>query len=244
MMKTILLTGSAGRVAQGMIPSLRRHYRLRLLDLKRPPACDGNRWIEGSMLEHAVLDRAVSGVDGVIHCAVARGNPTARQIDVNLKGHYLLLEASARHGVPRFVHVSSTATVIGHWHNGDNVTVNSPYTTRGRYSMCKALQEQMCAHMARNSPLRIVALRPWHPCGGLTKDDGREEHREYAPGLIDFADFAEACRLGLEQDLPGRFEIFHTVATREARQRFDAARTEAILGFRAKEDFSSLLDEV
>lgn len=87
-----------------------------------------------------------------------------------------------------------------------------------------------------------MALRPWEPCEGLTEVDasGRETPRKYRPGLIDTRDFGEACRLGIETDLPHAFEVFHTVATREARERFDAARTEEWLGFRAKEDFQRL----
>jgi nucleoside-diphosphate-sugar epimerase len=109
--------------------------------------------------------------------------------------------------------------------------------------MCKLLQEQICEHVAHNSEVRIVALRPWQPCEGLTEVEasGREKPRQYMPGLIDTRDFGEACRLALERDLPNAFEVFHAVATREARERFDAERTERLLGFRAGEDFQSLL---
>jgi hypothetical protein len=109
--------------------------------------------------------------------------------------------------------------------------------------MCKLLQEQICEHVAHNSEVRIVALRPWQPCEGLTEVEasGREKPRQYMPGLIDTRDFGEACGLALERDLPNAFEVFHAVATREARERFDAERTERLLGFRAGEDFQSLL---
>jgi len=48
------------------------------------------------------------------------------------------------------------------------------------------------------------------------------------------------CRLAIEATELGDFEVFHIVATAEARKRFDADRTEKLLGFRAKLDFGDL----
>jgi nucleoside-diphosphate-sugar epimerase len=238
----VLVTGAASPIARGVVGTLRGHHDLRLLDVRRPDEPGDDPWVVGSILDPAALDEALEGIDAVLNFVVVRSDDTGEMFDVNVKGLYLLLEAAAARDVRRFVHVSSTAPVIGHWYAGRPVTVASPPTTRGRYSLCKWLQEQVCEHVARNESMRIVALRPWMPCDGptVTDDAGRTVRREYAAGLIDTRDFGEACRLALEADLPGAFEVFHTVATREARRRFDADRTESVLGFRAAEDFESL----
>jgi nucleoside-diphosphate-sugar epimerase len=244
--KKILITGAAGVVARGVVPTLAEHFELRLLDvISYDPFADFD-WVVGSITDPELLEKALGGIQAVVNFAVSgrpgTGKNTGLMFDVNVKGLYLLLEASERNKIQRFVHVGSTAPVIGHWYEGGKITVESPYTTAGRYSLTKMLQEEICKHVAQNSDLSIVVLRPWAPREGLvTKDEaGREVPRSYAPGLIDTQDFAQACRLAIETEDLGKFEVFHTVATREARERFDVERTERVLGFRAREDFESL----
>lgn len=237
----VLITGAAGEVAPGVVRALARHYELRLLDLVRSDASPEHECIVGSILDAQVLSRALKDVHAVVHMAIAketagRKPDTEQFFDVNVKGLYLLLAAAAEADVRCFVHMGSTAPVIGHWYAGENITVHSPYTTRGRYSLTKALQETVCEHFARNSDVRLVVLRPWVPCDA----SGAKPPAEYTPGLIDGEDLGEACRLAIEATHLGRFEVFHTVATPEARRRFDADRTEKLLGFRAKLDFKDL----
>ena len=239
----MLITGAASSIAPGVIRTLEKSYELRLLDQAPSPIFPDHDWVVGSILDRDLLQEALRAVQLVVNFVIVRDLAPERMIEINVAGLFGLLETVAEAGIRRFVQVSSTATVIGHWYQGQDITVNSSYTTRGRYSLCKMLQEKVCDHVARNSAVQIVALRPWHPCAGLTVVDeaGVEAPRAYAPGLIDTEDFGQACRLASEVDLSTPFEIFHTVATAEARGRFDAQRTEDILGFRAREDFSALL---
>jgi nucleoside-diphosphate-sugar epimerase len=246
----ILVTGAAGAVAGGAVRTLAGHFELRLLDVKRAKGSAHQDWVIGSILDQEVRRKALEGVGAVVHFAIVRPSSddeqdTDRTFDVNVKGLYLLLETCDQLGIRRFVHVSSTAPVIGHWYAGRDVSVTSPPTTVGRYSLTKWLQEQICEHMARNSEMTIIALRPWAPCDGLTtvSETGDQIPRPYQPGLIDSEDFGHACRLAIQADHLRGFQLFHTVATQEARRRFDAARTEQMLGFRAREDFSSLLQK-
>ncbi len=241
----LLVTGVCGRVGRGVVRALGKHYELRLLDLQQPPAPNEHEYVQGSILDEALVLRAVDGVGGVVHMAIASkatGAPsTDDSFDVNVKGLYKLLEAADAVGVGKFVHVSSTAHVIGHWYAGQNLSVVSSPTTRGRCSLTKALQEQVCEHFSRNSQMRIVALRLWHPCRAedVYARLGKGED-VYSPGLIDTEDFGEACRAALEADELGRFEIFHCIATPEARKRFDIERTEKLLSWRPKHDFADL----
>jgi nucleoside-diphosphate-sugar epimerase len=237
----VLITGAAGQVASGVVEPLSRYFDLRLSDVKPSGRFAEYDWIIGSILDIDFLHEAMKDVQAIINFTVVRpeaddAEATAQTFDVNVKGLYFLLEAAEQAGIERFVHVSSTAPVIGHWYEGTKVTVNSALTTRGRYSLAKALQEVICAHIARNSNMRVVVLRPWHPTEVSAKPD-------YHPGLISAEDFAEACRLAIDSTVLGQFEIFHAVATQEARERFDAERTEHLLGFRAKEDFHELLSK-
>lgn len=238
--KRVLVTGASSKISRGVIRKLEENYELCLLDLERSKDFPDHKWVVGSILNPSVLDEALENADAIVNFILKRGDITESIFDVNVKGLYVMFEALKRRNIQRFVHVSSTATVIGHWYSGtERITVESPFATQGRYSMCKMLQERICEHVARNSDIQIVALRPWAPCEGLSSKDefGKDVLRKYEPGLIDTEDFGVACQLAIEANLPHSFEIFHTVATHEARTRFDSERTEKLLGFRAKEDF-------
>ena len=244
----VLVTGASGLVARGVIQTLAKYHTLKLLDLTRSERFADHDWAVGSILDPAFLENALQDVDTIVHCvkppeADDHHTETAQGFDINLKGLYFLLDIAVQAGIRRFVHVSSTAPVIGNWYEGQDITIDAAYTTRGRYSLTKMLQERICEHMARNSDMTLVALRLWVPCEGVTMVDesGQEVPRPYHPGLIDTRDFGEACHLALETEDIGPFEIFHIVATQEAQERFDAARTKSILGFEAKEDFHHLL---
>ena len=248
-MMRVLITGAAGVVAPGVIRTLRQYYNVKLLDLVKSDQFPEHEWVLGSILDRTFLENAVHDVQAVVHCAATRKMPgrvisTEQFFDVNVKGLYLLLEACKQAQIHRFVHVSSTAPVIGHWHKNRNISIHSPYTTQGRYSLTKMLQEEICEHIARNSDMTVVALRLWVPCEGPTMidDTGTEVPRPYHPGLIDTNDFGEACHLALSAEHLQHFELFHVVATEEARQRFDADRTKELLGFKASQDFSSLVE--
>jgi len=244
----VLITGVSGMVGPGVVRALAGKHELRLLDLVRKDELAGYEWAVGSILDAKFLADAVKGVDAVVHmvrvCKVSLPGPTTADFfDVNVKGTYLVLEAAASEGIKRFVHVSSTAPVIGHWYEGRDITVDSPLTTTGRYSLTKAIQETICEHFSRNSDMRVTVLRPWMP---READEVRRQasgQDAYKAGLIDTEDFGRACLAAIEKDDLGKFEIFHCVATAEARRRFDAERTDRILGWRAKDDFADLAPE-
>jgi len=244
-----LLTGVSGQVGAGVARALRGECQLRLLDIKRPDN-DYGEFIQASLLDADALAGAVEGMEAVVNLAVARKSakcePTTDDFfDVNVKGLYMLLEAAREAGVKRFVHVSSTATVIGHWYAGRRISVSSPYTTRGRYSLTKALQELLCEHFSRNSSVRITALRLWSPCDAESVyARARSGENVYAPGLIDTEDFGRACLAAMEADGLDPFTIFHCVATPEAVGRFDAERTERLLGWRARVNFADLSPDI
>lgn len=250
----VLVTGASGRVAPSVIRVLQKYYDLRLLDLVRFDQLAYHDWAIGSVLDQNFLHNALEYVGAIVHFATPKNADSGRSgaegrsvtteqlFDANVKGLYQLLEVCKKRRIKRFVHVSSATTVIGHWHAGKKITVDSPYSTDDQYSLTKMLQEQICQHVVRNSNMTIVALRPWMLCDGLsvTSESGQEVLRPYHPGLIDSKDFAEACHLAIKNEDLKQFQVFHTVATQEARKRFDAKRTKKILGFEAKQDFKVL----
>ncbi len=117
----VLITGSASGVAKGVIRRLDEVYDLRLLDLHRSDDFLDHDWVIGSILDRKALDTALKQAEAVINFVIVRGDASELSFDVNVKGLYMLLEAIEYHGIKRFVQVSSTATVIGHWYEGKRI---------------------------------------------------------------------------------------------------------------------------
>jgi UDP-glucose 4-epimerase len=124
----VLITGGSGFIGshivehyQGIadeirvLDNLRTGYKRNLQGLK----C---RFIEGSITDRDLVNRAVQGVDYVFHLAALVSVPEsmakpAECVDINVKGLLNVLEASAQAGVKKLVFASSAAIY------GDNPTV-------------------------------------------------------------------------------------------------------------------------
>jgi nucleoside-diphosphate-sugar epimerase len=102
------------------------------------------------VLDKNQVERAIEGVDVVVHCAVGPG-------DVTVKGTENMLAASHRHGVRKFVHLS-TIDVYGTV-EGD-VDETAPYQYTGSaYGDSKIEAEKLCwRYLERGVP--TVILRP------------------------------------------------------------------------------------
>ena len=117
----VLVTGASGQAGPGVVNALAKRHKLRLTDLIKSDKLSIYPWVVGSMTDHQTLAKAVNGMDAVVHMARVFRHPgtdptTDDFLDVNVKGTYLLLEAAAKAGVKVFVHISSTAHVIGNWY--------------------------------------------------------------------------------------------------------------------------------
>ncbi|HIY66504.1 MAG TPA: dTDP-glucose 4,6-dehydratase [Candidatus Agrococcus pullicola] len=93
-------------------------------------------FVHGDILDPDVLDRVLPGVDAVVHFAaeshVDRSVLDASVfIDTNVAGTQRLLDAALRHGVGRFVHVSTDEVYgsidEGSWAEDHLLEPNSPY---------------------------------------------------------------------------------------------------------------------
>lgn len=107
----VLVTGGAGFLGAHVVDAFVRAGRpVRLLDLV-PPArpLAGVEWLQGSVCDGALVERAVQGADSVVHAAFAspRQDPEAMR-RVNVDATRQLFEAAVRAGVRRFVLISST----------------------------------------------------------------------------------------------------------------------------------------
>lgn len=112
--KLVLITGAAGNVGQTVFHGLKSHFALRAFDLKPTPgAADAHI---GDLADRAAVDRAVAGVDTIIHlggCPRMEADFMRDLVKPNLEGMWHMLDAARLAGVKRFIFASSTNVAFG-----------------------------------------------------------------------------------------------------------------------------------
>lgn len=116
----------------------------------------------GDLADPETSERATSAVDGVVHLAarvgVTGGWSAFQSANVDATEH--LLDAARRHGVGRFVHVSTPSVAhTGVALVGAEAGPADPDHTRGHYARSKARAEQI-ALSASSDRFPVVAIRP------------------------------------------------------------------------------------
>lgn len=111
--ESYLVTGGAGFLGINLVRYLlARGHTVRSLDIApfEHPEQGAVEAIQGDIRDPATVERAMAGVDLVVHCAAALPLYTPEEIfSTDVDGTRLLLESAQAHQVARFIHVSSTA---------------------------------------------------------------------------------------------------------------------------------------
>ena len=109
----VLITGGAGFLGINLIRHLMaKGYALASLDVEEFDYPERGRieTIKADIRDKALVDRAMEGIDLVVHTAAALPLYSPEDIyTTDVEGTRNVLEAARRHGVERVVHVSSTA---------------------------------------------------------------------------------------------------------------------------------------
>lgn len=170
----ILVTGASGllgrTVAATLIARSARHQRGdRIYTFQRgASSINGAEDRTGSITDPDAVERAVSGVDAVIHLAAKvsfAGAP--EEFDaVNVEGTRLLLAAAEKAGVSDVVFVSSPSVAHhGSAIMGEGAGPATPHLARGNYARSKA-EAELLALAADRPGFRVAAIRPhivWGP---------------------------------------------------------------------------------
>jgi nucleoside-diphosphate-sugar epimerase len=109
----VLITGGAGFLGINLARHLdKRGYALVSLDVEEfdYPERDRVEIIKGDIRDKSLLERAMEGIDHVVHTAAALPLYSPEDIyTTDVEGTRNVLDAALRHGVKRVVHISSTA---------------------------------------------------------------------------------------------------------------------------------------
>lgn len=179
-MKKILVTGATGFVGQRLVSHLLEQGRdlrvfvrdqSRLTDIVRARV----EVVEGVLGDQNAVESAVAGCGQVLHLAAlarAFARDPGDYFRVNTDALSLLLEASARHQVQRFVHVSSVLALPPEWSSvAKGISRRpTPYGESKRAAellVGKYVSEGRDAVIVR--PGRVYGPGPWTDANGVTK---------------------------------------------------------------------------
>jgi nucleoside-diphosphate-sugar epimerase len=163
---TVLVTGAAGFLGghvTDLLQSLGEHSRALV-----HPDDDASRLElagvdvqRGDVGDRAALERAVSGVDRVLHCAARMGpwGPAGEYARTNVRAVQMLVETALAAGVKRIVHVSSI-TVHGNDLHGAGDETTPLREEPNPYSRSKFAGERVIAHMIRQHGAPVTVVRP------------------------------------------------------------------------------------
>lgn len=158
---TCLITGGAGflgiNLCRFLLP---RGFTLRSLDIAPfdYPEHGAVEAIAGDIRDAATVDRAMAGVDIVVHCAAAL--PLSSREDIfstDVTGTRILLESALGHRVTRFINISSTAVYGVPDHHPINE--DDRLAGVGPYGEAKIKGEALCREFRRKG-LCAPQLRP------------------------------------------------------------------------------------
>ncbi|WP_413318743.1 dTDP-glucose 4,6-dehydratase [Agrococcus sp. 1P02AA] len=133
--------------------------RANLAGVEEHPHCT---FVHGDIRDTGLLDRVMPGVDAVVHLAAeSHVDRSVRDasifVETNVVGSQRLLDAALRHGVRRFVHISTDevygSIAQGSWAEHDPLEPNSPY------SASKAGSELLARSYHRTHGLDVRIVR-------------------------------------------------------------------------------------
>jgi nucleoside-diphosphate-sugar epimerase len=156
-----LLTGGAGFLGINLVRFLlARGHAVRSLDIAPfdYPERGAIDEIRGDIRDRRAVDRAMSGVDMVVHCAAALPLYSRAEIfSTNVEGTRIVLKSALEQGVPRLVHISSTAVYGVPDHHP--IREDDRLQGVGPYGESKIGAERMCLEI-RAKGLCVPILRP------------------------------------------------------------------------------------
>ena len=164
----VLVTGGAGFIGANLVPQLvAANHTVRVLDSevmgKRAHLGDfAGDFIHGDIRDEAALDRALDGIEAVIHLAadtrvVESIADPALNFDVNARGSFILLEAMRARGITRLINASTGGAIIG----DAEPPVHEAMVPRpvSPYGATKLAVEGLCSAYAGSYGFTAVSLR-------------------------------------------------------------------------------------
>ena len=156
----ILLTGAAGRIGSVVVPLLRQHYALRLLDLSPVTPEWDDHVVRTDLRNFCALRRACKGVRAMVHLAAVSDEADfhTQLLPMNLEGVYNAFEAARQAGLRKVVFASTGQTVLNYG-KGNWVTPEMPPRPSSVYACTKLFGEGLARYYADTHGMSMIVLR-------------------------------------------------------------------------------------
>lgn len=180
-MKKILITGGAGFICSHFIEKIINQYKIIIYDnFKRNSLkytnLSGHKnltVIEGDVLDSDQLEKAMQGIEIVIHAAAIAGiysvgSNATHTMKVNLIGSYNALEAAVKNKVKRFIDFSTSEVYGPFVYKGketDATTLGPVGEKRWVYAVSKLATEHLAHTYFEQYGLEVVTIRPFNVYG-------------------------------------------------------------------------------
>jgi nucleoside-diphosphate-sugar epimerase len=224
----ILVTGAAGNVGRELVPLLREHFSLRLLDVQRVQPELDDEVVCADVRNADAMRRASRGVVASVHLAVVDdGEPdfSGRMMPVNVDGTYQVFEAARCTGVGRVV-IASTGQVVGAYPITEWLDADVPVRPASVYACTKVFGEALARYYADCHGIAAICLR----IGWFDANDG--ELLRYRPEMRRMwcspRDLAQLIVKSIESDV--HFAVLYAVSD-NPRRHWDLEAARATVGY-------------
>jgi uronate dehydrogenase len=212
-MKTILITGAAGRIGTFLRPELAGKYKLRLSDITPiKKLAPGEAFMRGDISNMKDALRITKGVDAVVHFGGQSGEHDWEHIlQANIIGFHNTLEAARRNGVKRFL-VATSNHAVGFYPVTQTIDHRVYPKPDSRYGVSKVFNEALASLYADRYGMEMFCMR-------IGNVNSAPIDRRRLAIWISARDMAQLVTVGLER--PNlHFEIVYGISD-NARAWFD-----------------------
>jgi len=157
----VLITGAAGEVGSALREGLRGRFPvLRLTDNRDlGETREGEELVQADLTDFAAVQKAMEGVDAVIHLGGIANEHTYERIrEVNMDGTYHVLEAARQAGVRRIAFASSIHTV-GFYPRSEQIGPDVPVRPDTYYGVSKVFGEALGRMYFERYGIEFVSVR-------------------------------------------------------------------------------------
>ena len=234
-MKTILITGAAGRIGTFLRPELAGQYKLRLSDIQPIKKLNpGETFMRADIANMKDALRITKGVDAVVHFGGQSGEHDWEHIlNANIIGFYNTLEAARMNGVKRFL-VATSNHAVGFYPVTQTIDHRVYPKPDSRYGVSKVFNEALASLYADRYGMQMFCMR-------IGNVNHAPIDRRRLAIWISARDMAQLVTLGIEKPKL-KFEIVYGISDNK-RTWFDNANARR-LGYRPRDRSETYAQEI
>lgn len=231
MRERILITGPGGRVGTRIVPLLREHFALRLLDHRPITGIEDDEVLLADIQDFAALKHACEGVTAMVHLAAIPDEDEfyTRLLPMNLAGCYNAFEAARQAGLKKVIFASTGQTVLNYGKSW--VDPDMPVRPLTIYACTKVFGEALARHYSDIHGLNVIVLRI---CWFQGYDSPLfESQPEMRPEWISPRDLTQLIVKSIRSDV--KFSIFFGISNNTGRH-YDIANAQRLVGYEPHDD--------